>query len=261
MKKVTAFIGTSRKKHTYNAVRQFLDNLGALGDVESEIVMLGDLQVETCKGCKACFERGEEFCPIKDDRDMLLGKISASDGVVFATPNYSFQVSGYMKVFLDRLGFICHRPRYFGKTFTGIVVQGVYGGGRILKYLDFLAKSFGFNTLKGSCHTAFEPMTEKNRRKWDMELSKHSRRFHESLMKPGLPAPTVVGLMAFRMGRTSIKNLLDERSRDFRYYRDNGWFESGYYYPARLGPIKRMAGKIFEIIAGRIWKSVKQMDS
>ncbi len=27
MKKVTAFVGTARKKHTYYAVRQFLDNL------------------------------------------------------------------------------------------------------------------------------------------------------------------------------------------------------------------------------------------
>jgi len=36
----------------------------------------------------------------------------ASDGVIFATPNYSFQVSGIMKVFLDRLGFAFHRRAF-----------------------------------------------------------------------------------------------------------------------------------------------------
>ncbi len=33
--------------------------------------------------------------------------------------------------FLDRLGFVFHRPRFFGKAFTSIVAQGIYGGGKI----------------------------------------------------------------------------------------------------------------------------------
>lgn len=254
MKKVTAFIGTGRKKHTYDAVRIFLDRLEKTGDVETEIIMLPDHRVETCRGCKACFEKGEEFCALKDDRDALLDKIARSDGVVFATPNYSFQVSGYMKILLDRMGFICHRPRYFGKTFTSIVVQGIYGGDKINKYLAFLASSFGFNTVKGTSQTAFEPMTEKERRKWDASLARHAQRFHERLAKPAFPSPSLFSLMAFRMGRTSIRNLLNDSKRDYRYYRDNGWFESGFYYPARLGPFKRAAGLVFDWLAARIWK-------
>jgi hypothetical protein len=57
-------------------------NLEAYGDVECEIVALGDYRVETCGGCKLRFEKGEKFCPLKDDRDVLIGKIMASDGVV-----------------------------------------------------------------------------------------------------------------------------------------------------------------------------------
>ena len=53
--KVTAFVGSARKKHTYDAVRLFLDNLESLGDVESELVMLSDYRIEICRGCKACF--------------------------------------------------------------------------------------------------------------------------------------------------------------------------------------------------------------
>ncbi len=90
---------------------------------------------------------------MKDDRDVLIEKIMASDGVVFASPNYSFQVSAIMKAFLDRLGFAFHRPRFFGKTFTSIVTQGIYGGGKIVDYLDFVANGLGFNTVKGSCIT------------------------------------------------------------------------------------------------------------
>ena len=54
---------------------------------------------------------------------MLIEKMMASDGIVFASPNYSFHVSATMKMFLDRLGFVFHRPRFFGKTFTSIIAQ------------------------------------------------------------------------------------------------------------------------------------------
>jgi hypothetical protein len=50
VKKVTAFVGSARKKHTHDAVSQFLNNLQSLGDVESEIVVLSDYRVETCRG-------------------------------------------------------------------------------------------------------------------------------------------------------------------------------------------------------------------
>ena len=93
-KKVTAFVGSARKGHTYDAVVQFLNNLQSMGDIEVEIVRLSDYRLEVCRGCKLCFDRGEEHCPLKDDRDVLIEKMMASDGVIFASPNYSFQVSG-----------------------------------------------------------------------------------------------------------------------------------------------------------------------
>ncbi len=255
MKKVTAFVGSARKKHTHDAVRRFLDDLQALGDVETEIVALNDYRIGACLGCKLCFEKGEEFCPLKDDRDVLIGKMMASDGVVFATPNYSFDVSALLKLFLDRLGFIFHRPRFFGKTWTNIVTQGIYRGNKIVGYLDFVGMGLGFNTVKGTCFTALEPMTASERRKRDKALAGQSRRFYKELQKPDCPAPTLVKLMGFRMCRTSMKLELDERSRDYRYYEEMGWFDSGYFYPARLGPLKKVAGGLFDTIQSRMTKN------
>jgi hypothetical protein len=36
MKRVTAFVGSARKKHTFHAVAQFLSNLQSMGDIESD---------------------------------------------------------------------------------------------------------------------------------------------------------------------------------------------------------------------------------
>jgi multimeric flavodoxin WrbA len=249
VKKVTAIVGSARKRSTHNAVLQFLKNLQCLGDVEYEIVALRDYRLEMCRGCKRCFEKGEEYCPLKDDRDVLIEKLMASDGVVFASPNYSFQVSATMKAFLDRLGFVFHRPRFFGKTFTSIVVQGIYGGTKIVKYLDFVGKGLGFNTVKGTCVTALEPMTEKEQQKIDRALARLSKRFHERLAKPAYPVPTFLNLMAFRMARTSMKLILDDSYRDYTYFTDKGWFESEYYYPTYLGPLKKAAGSLFDSLA------------
>ncbi len=251
MKKVTAFVGTPHKGNTYNATVQFLDNLNALGGVETEVVRLSDYNLGVCRGCRVCIDKGEEFCQLKDDRDVLIGKIMASDGVVFATPNYSFQVSGLMKVFLDHLGFCFHRPRFFGKTYTSIVTEGIYGGAKIVDYLHLIGTGLGFNALKGSSLLMILPITESQQRKIDQVLAEQAKQFHASLEQPPYRAPGWVYLYFFHMGRTKMHLELDETSIDYRYYRDQGWFESDFFYPVELGPLKKGAGKLFDTLTTR----------
>jgi multimeric flavodoxin WrbA len=255
MQSVIAIVGGGRKRGaTLAATRQLLDQLQSFGDVQGEIVSLSECNIGLCRGCKVCFQRGEEFCPLKGDRDMLIEKMMAANGVIFASPNYSFQVSAIMKAFLDRLGFVCHRPRFFGKAFTSIVAQGIYGGGKIVKYLNFFGYSVGFRTVKGCCIRALEPMTAKERRRTDRALAKLSTRFHQKMLKPAYPAPTLLELAIFRMSRGSIKCMLGEDSRDYTYYRDKGWFDSDYYYPTRLSPLKKAVGAIVDWTGSRIYK-------
>lgn len=181
-------------------------------------------------------------------------KIKNSDGVVFASPNYSWQVSGLMKVFLDRFGFAIHRPRYFGKTFTSIVTQGIGRGNNIVKYFDFLGKSLGFNAVNGTCVTALNPITEKDQKKIEQAMAKLSRRFYVRLVKPVYPVPSLLMLATFRMSRSSIKMELNNTSRDYRYYAEMGWLESDFFYPTSLGPMKKAAGKLFDRMTPTIRK-------
>jgi len=58
MKKVTAFVGSARKKNTYRTVEKFLQNLESFGGIETEIVVLSDFQISICKGCKLCLDKG-----------------------------------------------------------------------------------------------------------------------------------------------------------------------------------------------------------
>ena len=251
--KVTAFIGSARKKHTYYAAEKVLRKLQSFGEIEYEIVSLSDYNLQLCRGCKLCTDRGEELCPLKDDRDKLFEKMINSDGVIFASPNYSFNVSGLMKIYLDRFNPLLHRPQFFGRTFTSIVAQGVYGGEKIIKYFNFIGRGLGFNVVKGCCITTLEPMTEKGQKKNDMILDRLCARFYSSLSKKEYPFPSLFLLMVFRMARTSIQLMLDENWRDYTHYKKNGWFESDYYFPTRLNIIKKMAGVFFDLLFRRVY--------
>jgi hypothetical protein len=59
------------------------------------------------------------------------------------------------------------------------------------------------------------------------------------------------------MGRTSMGLELDDSSRDYTYYKDKGWFKSDYYYPTRLGALKKLAGGLFDSIATRMARNRK----
>jgi multimeric flavodoxin WrbA len=252
MKKVTAFIGTQTKKHTYQAVQEFEKNLKQYGEVEFEYVFLNDYHLEFCRGCKVCFDKGEEYCPIKDDRDLLLEKMEQSDGVIFATPNYAFQLSARMKNLFDRTAFIDHRPRFFGKTFTAIVTQGIGKGGDILKYLYFAGENLGFHVSKGCCINTLDPMTELQEKKLKQAVKETSARFYKELLRP-TPPPSFFRLMMFRMSRPLI-DAAGEKYRDYHYYKEKGWFESDYYYLTSLGFPKKLAGYLFDFLGRRMAK-------
>ena len=252
MKKVTAFIGTSAKRNTYLAVQEFEKNLKRHGDIDFEYVFLSNYHLEFCRSCLQCFLKGEENCHSKDDRNKLIEKLQNSDGVIFATPNYAFQVSARLKNFIDRLAFIYHRPRFFGKAFTGIVTQGVYGGTSILKYLNTTGESLGFHVSNGACVSTFDPMTRPQRKKLNQEMEKAAARFYRELVRP-TPSPSFFRLFVFRSTRTFMKSV-DRKLRDYKYYKAKGWFESDYFYPTKLGPIKKLAGSLFDFLGRQMAK-------
>lgn len=249
MKKVTAFIGSYRKQSTYNAVKEIEKNLKKHGEVVFEYVFLKDYTLDYCRGCKLCLDKGEEFCPLKDDRDLLIEKLKISDGVIFATPNYSFQVTASMKNLMDRLAFIFHRPRYFEKTFMPIVTQGAFGGGAILKYLNNMGENFGFQVVKGCCLNTLEPMTEIRQKNINQQIEKASARFYKRLIYSKMPAPSFFRLLMFRMTRTSVMEIVDRKYKDYQYFREKGWFSSVYYYDVYLNPIKKIVGRLFDLLA------------
>ncbi|HIZ80360.1 MAG TPA: flavodoxin family protein [Candidatus Lachnoclostridium stercorigallinarum] len=68
-----------------------------------QVTMLNvnDWKILPCSGCDACQDNGGS-CIQRDDMAMVLNAMDQADAVVFATPVYFCNMSGQMKVLLDR---------------------------------------------------------------------------------------------------------------------------------------------------------------
>lgn len=68
-------------------------------DVE-KISLVGK-NISFCRGCLACQKLGK--CVINDDANGIMQKVLNADVVVWATPIYYYEMSGQMKVMIDRM--------------------------------------------------------------------------------------------------------------------------------------------------------------
>ena len=107
-KKVTIINGSPRKcQNTSKMCKQFAQGAQECG-AETEIINLYDIDFKGCYSCFACKLRGGKNygkCTYPDGLKHVIEKVSASDGIVFATPIYFGEVTGVMKSFCERLFF------------------------------------------------------------------------------------------------------------------------------------------------------------
>lgn len=248
-KRIVAVIGSYRKKETLKIVQDFELKLKNTDMVEFEYIILKDFNLQMCRGCFICLTKGEEFCPLKDDdREHIVNKIKEADAVVFATPNYSLQVTAIMKNFLDRIAYNFHRPCFFNKPLIPLITQGAIGGAKILNYFRDVAMFTGFVYVKGAAVTTVSPRTKNEQSLIDRKVANAVKRFSDALRAKSPAQPSIVQLAAFRMVRSMYRTTPDDTLKDVHYFRDNGWFKSDYYYSVKLNPIAKLFGILIDLL-------------
>lgn len=100
---VVAVLGSPRRRGNCAAlVRAALTELERQG-ATVETIHLSAHDIRYCAGHDDCADR--ERCAIRDEAPALLDRLYEADAVVLASPVYTDNISGQMKVFLDRA---CH---------------------------------------------------------------------------------------------------------------------------------------------------------
>ena len=100
MKRVL-IISTSRRENSNSAqlAKQFQRGAQEAGH-EVQYISLKGKHIQFCLGCLSCQKTGR--CVIVDDMKPIVEAMKKADVLVFATPIYYYEMSGSMKVFLDR---------------------------------------------------------------------------------------------------------------------------------------------------------------
>lgn len=136
--RILAVCGSPRKGNTEAMLREILRGAEQAG-AETELILLRQLKLKRCGGCKLCKETGK--CHVRDGMQALYPKLMNADLLVFGSPNYFDNVSGLFKDFMDRTV-----PLYYvGERLKGKLAILVGVGGSTFKET--------ISSMKAACRT------------------------------------------------------------------------------------------------------------
>lgn len=222
-------------------------------NLEIERISLGREELKICLGCRACFDKGEEFCPLKDDLLSIRDKIINADGIILASPVYVEDVNGIMKNWIDRMAFYCHRPGFAGKTAVILTTSGAGSTSRALNTMKFALMSWGVyidGQYKFRTGELMKPEEMKNL--YSHKIKKISDRLFYDVKEQKALKPTFLSLIIFRVQQICWqKENKPKNTFDYTYWKSKGWLESGctYYTAVKTNWLKVKIARLIGTIA------------
>jgi NAD(P)H-dependent FMN reductase len=229
-------MGSPRGKGSgYRVVQLIEKRMKAMGEVEFEYLFLKDANLQPCKGCYACIPKGEDKCPLKDDRAKIGQMILASDGVILSTPGYVQNVSWLMKNFIDRFAYANHRPPFHRQKVLLVANSG--GAGlkeAIVPMRIALAGAKVIHELGAG--TPPWPVSAKVAAKNDRALDVAAEKLYRACLDPALPKPDFSNYLRFVVQQRIGIECREWLPADYEFYKDKA-----YYYDAPVSPLTKLA--------------------
>jgi multimeric flavodoxin WrbA len=245
--KIITLISSYRKNGNTARVVQILEEqlrtLAAQNNiqVDFETVFLSHANLQICRGCRVCFDQGEDKCPFQDDLLSIKAKLADSGFLILATPVYVEDVNGIMKLWIDRMAFHSHRPEFGGKTAYILSTSGSGSTSHTLTTMKNALRTWGFSIAGQATFTTGALMKKEEiaalyQEKINRIAAKILHAIHSNMgMKP-----TFISLLFFRVEQLYYQRHQAEESFDLSYWRGKGWLESTshYYFKTKANPLK-----------------------
>lgn len=245
--KILALTSSYRKKgNTARVVAMMEAEMQALAarqdeTLDFETLYIGYMDIQACRGCRICFDRGEAKCPLKDDVGAIRAKLDEADGLILASPVYVDDVNGVAKTWIDRMAYVCHRPAFAGKCAYLVTTVADSPTSHTLRTMNTAVRTWGFHIagqmgLKMGALMA-QPAMESQYRG---EAAKAAQKLFRAIAQRHTLNPSFIALMIFKIQQMSWYKAADPGSYDYAYWDNHGWFDHGctYFIDHQASPAK-----------------------
>ena len=244
--KILAICGSPHKGNTYNILSMLKQTRP---EIDFEILILAQLNLQDCLGCYTCINTGEENCPLKDDRDMIIEAMKAADGTLFASPTYARTISALMKKFVERTSYFAHRPIFFGKYAMALTTCAGFGADLTCKYLNENFTQSGFSFVPSvELKVATKSNIEMNHNR--MKALSGYEKLINAIKSHDKVKPSFGQLVYFNIFKSISEMNKLKGWADYKFYKD----KKDYYYDVKIPFVKH---RLAMWIAGREIKKMK----
>ncbi|WP_041314078.1 flavodoxin family protein [Heliomicrobium modesticaldum] len=151
--KIVALMGSPRKGANTEALVQEAVRGAEEKGAHVKQYHLNEMQIKGCQSCFGC--KRQENCVVRDEAAAILEDIKDAKAVIFGTPVYMWQMTGQLKLLVDRL-FSFMNADYsskltLGKKVLWAVTQGQPDKGAFMPYFENAGKMLqmvGFGEYK-----------------------------------------------------------------------------------------------------------------
>ncbi len=214
--------------------------------IQIETIHLAERNIQYCRGCRVCFDRGETFCPFWADMEPIKTAMQAADVWILASPVYVDDINGVMKTFLDRMAHVNHRPEFAGKRACLITTSGIGSSGQAARTMANTLRTWGVDIIGQRDFVAGALSTP------EQLSSRHAGAIEAAARKIVSSGPngkpfraSFISLIFFTVQQRLWKRNKDD-SLDYHYWESKGWLNPGftYYIPHQTNPAAVLAARL-----------------
>lgn len=258
--KIVCVVSSARQNGNTERIVKLMENqLVKIADKNTELtiehVSLYKQDIRICRGCRVCFEKGEDHCPVRDDLRDIKDKLMDADALILASPIYVEDVNGIMKNWIDRMAYNCHRPMFHGKCAILITTSGAGASGRSLCTMKNALTSWGYHIVHMTNFRMGALMADQQIEEKYIDTITHcAGLLIDSVKKKRAYRPSFRSLLSFHIQQKYYRTSKNAGSLDRSYWQENGWLNknASYYMPVHKG-IKLWGSKVFAVFLSRLF--------
>ena len=147
MKKVFIFVASKdvKEANSKKVIKLLVDEMNKKSqeEIAYSVYDANTLKIDSCLGCCNCFNTGICSLDKKDNFNLVKKVLEESDLIILVSPVYAHNVTGDMKIFIDRLSYWMHIFKLAGKKSVSISVSSTNGNDFVNSYLKKILELLG----------------------------------------------------------------------------------------------------------------------